>query len=177
MFPATELSISTIKSHLDQITILGLAEGSRSLYACAVVQFDEFVEKWGLFYQTFDHQLMLFILYLSSCDRAPSTIITYISVIKSQKKLLGICLENEFLLTRLIKGVKKFKHRIHRHRQAISTQLLYQMLCGIHKLNLPALWKTTFAVMAVTCFFGLLHLGEVMQSLHNIKADDVHFYV
>ncbi len=51
------------------------------------------------------------------------------------------------------------------------------MLCGICKLNLPASWKTTFAAMAVTCFFGLLHLCEVMWSLHNIKADDVHFYV
>ncbi len=63
-----------------------------------VTAFYKFIQNWGLQAHSFQDKLLLFITLLSVSDKSPSTISTYVSAIKSQYKLDGKSVENEFLL-------------------------------------------------------------------------------
>ncbi len=124
-----------IKRHMEYILSISVVPNTRKTYATAVKSFTEFLDHWDLRSETFDRQLIMYITFLSISDRpkSPKTIATYVSGIRSEYKLIGQDVQNEFLIRRMIRGVKTFNRGERRVRLPILVQHLEPML---HSLSL-----------------------------------------
>ncbi len=99
--------------------------------------FEKFLDEWDLRGSHFDDQITLFATLLSICDKSPKTITTYISAIRSQYRLKGIEIENEFLLMRILRGVKSFKRGPRRVRLPLLVQQLPDILRQVSFVTTP----------------------------------------
>ncbi len=93
---------------MEHLLALSTSEKTRGVYRSANKLFENFISASNLRDCSFDEQLALFITLLSITDRSPSTISTYVSGVKSQAKLRGVTLDNEFLVMRMLKGTRTF---------------------------------------------------------------------
>ncbi len=97
----------SVKKHMEQLLILSTAPGTRKVCKTAVSVFEFFIHKFNLMRAPFDSQLTLFVTLMSIADKSPRTVSTYVSGIKSHYKLKGVQVQNEFLLHRMLQGVRR----------------------------------------------------------------------
>ena len=114
--------------------------------------------------------------YLIENNKKSGTIKSYISAIKSVLHDDGVSIsENRLLLNSLIKACKYKNDRVHT-RLPIRRNLLKLLLDALDNLYpgqqpyLTILYKAVF----VAAYFGMFRVGELTQSIHAVKARDVH---
>ncbi len=137
---ATEIPLSTIQKHLDQITLLGTASSTRKVYQHACEIFENFLLCWSLMHIEFDKQITLFISFLSISDLASSTIATYVSTIKGKYCLMGIEVQNEFLLSHMLKGIQKFNRGPWLQRCPFTLQMIKKIFAKLDWTTLNQNW-------------------------------------
>ncbi len=106
---------------------------------------------------------------LSISDKAPTTIAMYVSAICSQYKLKGVIVKNDYLLNRMLTGVKVLNKGERQQRLPVPIQLLPSMvkvingICDVYQVHL-------YSAMVLVSFHSLLRLCEVMESKHKLQT-------
>ena len=136
--------------------LLGTASSTRKVYQHACKMFENFLLCWSLMHVEFDKQITLFVTFLSISDLAPSTIATYASAIKGKYHIMGIEVQNEFLLSCMLKGIQKFNRGPQLQRCPFTLQMIKTIFAKLDQTTLNGNWLITFKAMVLTAFFGLL---------------------
>ncbi len=104
---------------------------------------------------------------LSIWDKSPRTVSTYVSAIRSEYKILGVTVKNEFLL-RLLKGVRSLNRGVRRKRLPILNQHLPNLVSQIKNISSPY-DGLLYSAMTLLAFHCLLRVGEITDSEHNLR--------
>lgn len=173
---ATRLPVSTLRHHMEVLLTVSTTPGTRKVYGSAMKVFHHFLDSWGLHSKNFDEQLLLFATLMSICDKSPCTVATYVSGVRSEFKLLGIMVKNEFLLQRILKGVQNLNHGLRQPRYPVLVQQLPAILAQIGHVTTCYQHKL-FSAMALLAFHCLFRVGEITASPlpHNIQENCVEF--
>ncbi len=138
----------------------------------AVDSFHSYIQEWGIQSQSFEEQLFLFVTFLLVCDKAPTTVASYVSGIKSHYKLQGVEIQNELLLSRMIRGVRNFNKGERCPRLPLLIQQLSLIIDAI-QARFPRYYQILYKSMVLTMFHGLLRVREVTDTKHNLLAKNV----
>lgn len=93
-------------------------------------------------------------------------------MIKSEYKLKGITIQNEFLLQWMLRGVRSFNRGTRRKCPPILTQHLPHILSQVSNISNPYDARL-YRAMILLSFHCLLQVGEITQSDHNIQESSV----
>ncbi len=160
---------------MDQLLVLSMADSTRKTYDRANFAFEKFVHDWGVQDFSLDQKLHLFVTFMSVLDRAPQTIATYVSAIHSAYCMRNHHVENEFLLTRMLRGVKKFNKGMQCTRLPLLVQQL-SPLCEAYRHRYPAYQAKLLASMTLTAFYTLLRVGKITNFTHNLQYAKVRLF-
>ena len=114
--------------------------------------------------------------YLIQNKRKSTTIKCYIAAIRAVLRNGGIKLkEDKVLLASLTQACHLHYDRVRMHL-SIRKTLLLVLLKSLDKFfNLPQVYLTgLYKALLCTAYYGLFRIGELTQSLHVVKAADVH---
>ena len=139
-------------------------------------KFNEFFIRLDRKPDTWEERLVLFVGFLISQNRKSNTIRSYVSAIKSVLKEDGQQInEDIFLLKSLTKACKLVNDRV-KTRLPIRKPLLKLILSKVDTVfkELQPYLTILYKAILVTAYFGLFRIGEVCESIHVIKAKDVH---
>ncbi len=136
--------------------------------------FNKFLDTWNLRSKSFDEQLLLYVTLLSIWDKSPKTVTTYISGICSEYKLLGIKVQNEFLLQRILHGVCTLNKGPRWVCFPVLIQHLPHVIAQIGYLASPY-HRHLYSAMTYMAYHCLLWVGKITDSPHNIRERDVEF--
>ena len=119
--------------------------------------------------------MILFVGHLVETGRKSSTINSYISAIKTVLQKDGVRLrEDRFLLNSLVKAWRLKNDQI-QTRIPIQRDLMEAIVRKLNEIlhDQPFLYLM-YRALFCTAYYGLLRIGEVAESMHVIKARDVH---
>ena len=143
-------------------------------YYCVWNIFNEFIVKLDRKPHNWEGRLTLFIAYLINQRKKSTTIRSYISAIRSilLENRIKIC-EDAFFLSSLTKACKLINDHAHT-RLPIWIDLLHLLIKKIDGYfdKQPYLNKLYEAIF-ISGYFGLLRIGELTESEHVIRAQDV----
>ena len=164
---------------VERLRCEGNRASTRLNYYTVWKKFNQFVIKLDIRPNSWEERLVLFVGYMVQNKRKSSTIKSYISAIRSVLKQDGVELcENKYLLTSLTKACRYVNDQV-RTRLPIKKPLLLLILGVVETLfsseqpYLVHLYKALFS----TAYFGLFRVGELTDSMHVVKAKDVHIGV
>ncbi len=101
-----------------------------------------------------------------------STIASYIAGIRSRLQLDGVILqENEYAMKQMHRMAKK--KDVERIRKPVPLTLLTQALDCLHFVTDSKYEHDLFAGIFVTAYYGMFWIGELVESVHAVKACNV----
>jgi hypothetical protein len=110
-----------------------------------------------------------YLLHLSSSGLAYSTARSYLSALSYQCKLHGILdPTSEFLITKLLQGMKRLNHRSDK-RLPITKQLLERIIFSLPSICTNAYEEALFSAAFSLAFYGLFRVGEL--TVRNRTSD------
>ena len=84
--PATGLAFSKLVPVIQQLLAAGVAPSTRRVYTCGALRYQEFSNFIGMeAYPTSERSLLLFVSFLFTENLAPSTIKTYLAVVRYEQ--------------------------------------------------------------------------------------------
>ena len=150
-------------------------ESTRKNYLAVWRKFNEFVIQLDARPKFWEDRASLFGAYMVSRGIQSSTLRSYMSAIKGTLVDAGYAWDdNRLLLSTLIRGCRVINDKV-RTRLPIQIGLLEILLFELKRLYhaqpyLEVLYQTIF----ITCYYGLLQIGEATFSPHCLLAKDVH---
>ena len=152
------------------------ADSTKANYYGVWKQFNKFFIKLDCKPKEWEECLTLYVAYLVDQTIKSSTIKSYISVIKVVLRDVNIKLQEDQILLALLTRACRL------HNDTISAHLLIRK--GLVKLIVDAISFVFQGMQPYLCcmyralilvtYYGLFRIGEVMQSVHVIRAQDVH---
>ena len=125
--------------------------------------FNQFVLSLDIMPPTWEHRTTLYIAYLINKGRQSSSIKSYVSAIKKMLVMDKYKWKDEdVLLHSLTKACKMI----------IFEVILFEVhrRYGKNQVYLASLYKALF----IMCYYGMMHVGEVTESQHVLKAKNIH---
>ena len=158
---------------MEELLVLSTSENTRKVYDVAIHSFENFSWEFSLTGQTLDKRLTLYVTLLSILDLSPRTIRTYIGGIKTHYRLKREVVENEFLLKKMLLGVHQFNWGEQLKCMPILVQHLSTILTHWQRGRNP--YETALLPAIIwTMFYGLLRVGEISESPHNLKHSSLN---
>ena len=174
---SSRISTHSIKSIIDKLVGMQNRESTRKTYLVVWRQFNKFLVSLDYMPNDWEDRTTLFVAYLVQKGMQSGTVKSYISAIKRTLLNDGYnWKDNVVLLASLTKACKLINDKV-QVRLPISCNLLEMILFEVQRvfrtsnqMYLDTLYKAIFALG----YYGLFRVGELMQSVHSIKAGNVH---
>ena len=178
MDSSTSSAISTlvIRSIIDRLHLNCHRSSTKKNYYTVWRLFNQFYIRLDNKPDNWEDRIILFVGYLIDNGKKSTTVKSYVSAIKSVLHDDNIIVnEDRCLLNALTKACRYHNDQI-RTRLPIGRGLLNLINSSIRNSiyeNQPYLACMYIALMS-TAYFGLFRVGELTESQHAIKADDIH---
>ena len=162
---------------IDRLKLMKHRNSTRKSYYAIWKSFSSFFLKLDRRPPTWEEKLTLFVAYLVDSNKKASTIKSYISAIKAVLAEDNITLsEDKYLLNSLIKACQLNNDKL-QVRLPIHKDLLHVIIKSI-KAHFQASGQnylaTLYSAMVAMAYYGLFRIGEITNSPHVLKVDDVH---
>ena len=169
------LSTKSIQAYVEQLQQQSHRSSTNKIYHSVWQQFSAFFFRLDEKPLSWENRLILFVEHLVESGRKSSTINSYISAIKAvlQKDRVRLR-EDRFLLNSLVKACRLKNDQI-QTRIPIQRDLMEAIVRKLSEVlhDQPFLYLI-YRALFCTAYHGLLRIGEVAESMHVIKARDVH---
>ena len=169
------LSTSYFQTVLERLKGQDVKSSTRNTYHKIWQKFNEFIIRLDYIPKSWERKLALYTTYLiTECNIKSSTLKTYISAIKQTLIKDGYCWDDKSLLLNSLTKVCKLHNDHVITRLPIQHGLLDLILFQLgqrynQQIYLEILYKSMFCV----AYYGLLRVGEITQSPHNISVGGV----
>ena len=154
-----------------------IRDSTKTNYYSVWKTFNEFFIRLDNKPNSWEERIVLFVGYLVQTNKKSQTIKSYISAIKAVLREDNVILnEDKFLLNALTKACK-LKNDTVRTRLPISKGILELMVKEINKFysNIGQTYlQILYIAVFTTAYYGLFRVGELGDSPHAIKVNDVH---
>ena len=175
MTTSSTISTKAIESIIHKLRNMCNRSSTRRNYLCIWKNFNQFIIKLDNKPRTWEQRLTLFVGYLIDAKKKSTTIKSYISAIKS------VLLENDLQINKdsfLLASLTRTCRMVNDHvttRLPIHRDLLAMLLNKIDRYyDKQPFLRRLYCVIFVVGYFGLLRIGELVNSPHAILAKDVH---
>lgn len=173
-----EYSLEKFHAILDTIKFMQHRISTRLKYHSIWTAFNKFLIKFDRMPNTWEDRIYIFIAHLVDNKKQINTIKTYLSAIRQILLSDGVQLEEDkHLLSSLLK-TSKLKNNSLFIRLPIRFGLLKLLLKTtdvIYGQKGQNYLRITLKAMFSMAYFGLLRVGELTNSPHQIKAENVHW--
>ena len=173
---SSRFSTYYLEGILDQLKNEAHQDSTKLTYYNIWKNFNQFIIKLDRMPKSWEDRLSLYCAFLITVkNRKSSTIRTYVSAIKHVLKTDGYDWDDGKILLNTLTKSCKLKNDVLKVRLPIQRGLLDLILFKIQRKYqnqpyLEALYITAFLLQ----YFGLMRIGEIADSVHSIKAVNVH---
>ena len=169
------ISTSSIRSIIERLRLQRHRDLTKSQYYAIWKVFNKFIIRLDVKPNDWEDRLHLFVAFMVENNKKSSTIKSYISAIKSTLTENYIKLnEDRFLLNSLIRACRLTKDQL-QARLPIKKDLLKVIINKIASFyDTQPYLQILYTSLVATAYFGLFRVGELTQSSHAVKVNDVH---
>lgn len=150
---------------------------TRLKYHSIWTSFNKFLIKFDRMPTTWEDRIYIWVAHLVDNRKSVSTVKSYLSAIRQILQSDGVELQEDKQLLSSLLTTCKLKNKKLFIRLLIRFKLLQRMLehtDRIYGANGQEYLATLLKAMFTTAYFGLLRVGEMVKSQHQIKAINVH---
>ena len=151
-------------------------DSTKKVYHKVWTYFNKFLIRLDEMPKTWEYKLTLFCTFLIMEEGLQSsTVRSYISAIKKTLATDGYYMKDRLVLLNTITKSCKLKYDRLKVRLPIGKNLLEMLITQVkksfkHQEYVQRLYSAVFCI----CYYGLLRVGEVAESIHSLKAVNIH---
>lgn len=173
-----EYSLDQFHRIIEEIKFMKHRVSTRLKYHEIWTMFNKFLIRFDRMPMTWEDRIYVFIAHLVDNKKSVNTVKNYLSAIRQILKSDGVELHEDKELLSSLLTTCKLKNKSLQIRMPIKFKLLKSLIDHTHSMlnnsgqhYLGTLLKAMFS----TAYFGLLRVGEMVKSNHQIKRKNVHF--
>ena len=175
----SRISASSLKRIMNNLQGQKHRSSTKTTYLTAWRKFNQFLVRLDYLPPKWENRVSLYVAYLIDCNTKSSTIRSYLSGIRSILQDDGYVLnKNKILLSSLTRACRLTRDRVKARfpiQKALMEMILFEIEAMYLQTKAPQVYLAKmYKCMTILGYYGLLHIGEMAEGVHSIKARNIH---